>query len=194
MSATTAQETGMAGVLGALDPSTLGVRVRSATPLYSEIYDFLVDEARMLDHNLVDDWYELLTEDLVYRMPVRRTVHSKQGLGFDPEMAHFDDNHATMTVRIKRYHSLSNFAEDPPSRVRRFITNVAVHELDKPEEFAVTSYLMALRSRWDSASFDVISAERNDVLRRDGDSFKIASRIIYPDQSVLGTPNLAIFL
>jgi 3-phenylpropionate/cinnamic acid dioxygenase small subunit len=194
MSATTAQATGMAGVLGALDPSALGARVHSGTPLHSELLDFLIDEARLLDHNLLDDWYELLADDLTYRMPVRRSVYSKQGLGFDPTMAHFDDDHATMTVRIKRFHSLSNYAEDPPSRVRRFVSNVTVHELEAPDEYAVGSYLLLLRSRWDASTFDVIPAERQDVLRRDGASFKIASRIIYPDQSVLGTPNLAVFL
>jgi 3-phenylpropionate/cinnamic acid dioxygenase small subunit len=194
MSATTAQTTGMDGVLGALDPSALGARVHSGTPLHSELLDFLIDEARLLDHNRVDDWYELLADDLTYRMPVRRSVYSKQGLGFDPTMAHFDDDHASMTVRIKRFHSLSNYAEDPPSRVRRIVTNVTVHELDAPDEYAVGSYLLLLRSRWDSSTFDIIPAERQDVVRRDGASFKIASRIIYPDQSVLGTPNLAIFL
>jgi 3-phenylpropionate/cinnamic acid dioxygenase small subunit len=184
----------MQDVLGALDPAQLGARVRSGTPLHSEILDFLIDEAQLLDHNRVDDWYDLLADDLTYRMPVRRSVYSKQGLGFDPTMAHFDDDHETMTVRIKRFHSLSNYSEDPPSRVRRFVSNVTVHELQSPDEYAVGSYLLLLRSRWDASSFDVIPAERRDVLRRDGESFKIVSRIIYPDQSVLGTPNLAVFL
>jgi 3-phenylpropionate/cinnamic acid dioxygenase small subunit len=184
----------MDGVLGALATAGLGPRVRFGDPVYNEIVDFLIDEALLLDHNQTDDWYELLTEDLVYRMPVRRTLYRDQGLGFDPVMAHFDDDHATMTVRIKRLHSLSAYSEDPPSRVRRLISNVRVHELETEGEYAVGSYVLALRSRWDKSVFDLIPAERDDVLRRDGSSFKIARRIIYPDQSVLGTPNLAIFL
>lgn len=194
MSATTAKNTDMAGVSGAVDPAALGARVSSGDPLYAEIVDFLIDEALLLDHNRNDEWYELLAEDLVYRMPVRRTVHRSQGLGFDSTMGHFDDDHASMTVRIKRLHSLSAYSEDPPSRVRRFVSNVRVHESDAPGEHAVTSYLLALRSRWDNSDYDVISAQRDDTLRRDGASFKIARRIMYPDQSVLGTPNLAIFL
>jgi 3-phenylpropionate/cinnamic acid dioxygenase small subunit len=194
MSAATANKTDMSGVLGALDPSLLGARIRSGTPVYNEINDFLIDEALMLDHNRTDDWYELLAEDLIYRMPVRRTVYREQGLGFDPTMAHFDDDYSTMTVRIKRLHSLSAYSEDPPSRVRRLVSNVRVHELEAKDEFAVTSYLLALRSRWDRTEFDFIPVQRDDVLRRNGDSFKIARRIMYADQSVLGTPNLAIFL
>jgi 3-phenylpropionate/cinnamic acid dioxygenase small subunit len=194
MSAVTAKKTDMESVLGALDPSLLGGRIHSNDPVHAEIYDFLVDEAILLDHNRTDDWYELLAEDLIYRMPVRRTVHRDQGLGFDPVMAHFDDDHASMTVRIKRLHSLSAYSEDPPSRVRRFVSNVRVHELDAPGEYAVTSYVLALRSRWDKSEFDFIPCQRDDVLRRHGASFKIARRIMYADQSVLGTPNLAIFL
>jgi 3-phenylpropionate/cinnamic acid dioxygenase small subunit len=194
MSATTAKRTDMSGVLGALDPSALRGRVRSGSDVYNEIVDFLYDEALLLDHNQTDDWFELLAEDLVYRMPVRRTVHRDQGLGFDPVMAHFDDDYSTMTVRIKRLHSLSAFSEDPPSRVRRLVSNVRVHETDTDGEFAVGSYVLALRSRWDQPVFDLIPVERDDLLRRHGDSFKIARRIMYPDQSVLGTPNLAIFL
>jgi 3-phenylpropionate/cinnamic acid dioxygenase small subunit len=184
----------MDGVLGALGTETHGSRVGFGDPVYNEIMDFLIDEAILLDHNRTDEWFELLAEDLVYRMPVRRTVYRDQGLGFDPIMAHFDDDYATMTVRIKRLHSLSAYSEDPPSRVRRFVSNVRVHETDTAGEYAVTSYLLALRSRWDRTEFDLIPVERDDVLRRDGSSFKIARRIMYPDQSVLGTPNLAIFL
>jgi 3-phenylpropionate/cinnamic acid dioxygenase small subunit len=185
----------MEAVLGAVDPSLLGPRVRSGTPVHSEIVDFLIDEALLLDHNRVDEWYELLAEDLIYRLPVRRTAHRAQGLGFDPAMAHFDDNYETMTIRIKRLRSVAVYSEDPPSRVRRFVSNVRVFELlDARDEFFVSSYELALRSRWDSAAFDLISVQRDDVLRRHADGFKIARRIMYPDQSVLGTPNLGIFL
>jgi len=194
VSATTAKKTDMSGVLGALDPSMLGPRIHSNDAVYAEICDFLIDEAILLDHNRTDDWYELLAEDLIYRMPVRRTVYRDQGLGFDPTMAHFDDDYATMTVRIKRLHSLSAYSEDPPSRVRRFVSNVRVNNLEAEGEYAVTSYILALRSRWDRSEFDLIPAQRDDVLRRHEGSFKIARRIMYPDQSVLGTPNLAIFL
>jgi len=41
---------------------------------------------------------------------------------------------------------------------------------------------------------DVISGERNDLLRVDGEGFKLVRREVILDQAVLGTPNLAIFL
>lgn len=183
----------MAGVLGALGPALAGPRVKSGDPAYHDVVDFLIDEALLLDHNQIDEWYELLAEDLVYRMPVRRTVYRDQGLGFDPVMGHFDETYESMTSRIKRLRSASAWAEDPPSRMRRFVSNVRVAAMEPPGEFAVTSYVLALRSVWAKSEFDIVSMERHDVLRRDEASFKIARRIIYCDQSALETPNLSVF-
>jgi 3-phenylpropionate/cinnamic acid dioxygenase small subunit len=88
----------------------------------------------------------------------------------------------------------SAWAEDPPSRTRRLVTNVRVSRTAKPNELSVTSYLLVTRSRFNFSEYDLISAERRDLLREDGESFKLARREIIVDQAVLGTPNLAIFL
>ena len=88
----------------------------------------------------------------------------------------------------------SAWAEDPPSRTRRLVTNVLVEETDKPQEYSVRSYLLVTRSRFNFDEYDLISAERRDILRADGEGFKLAKREILLDQAVLGTPNLAIFL
>jgi 3-phenylpropionate/cinnamic acid dioxygenase small subunit len=156
--------------------------------------DFLIDEARLLDHNRFDDWFELLDEDLLYRMPVRRTMLRAQGEGYDPVMAHFEDDYNSIKARVARLHSESAWSEDPASRVRRVISNVIVHETTDPNEYAVGSYTLALRSRWDEIPFDLIPVERDDLIRRTDSGFKIARRLMYITQSLLGTPNLGIFI
>ena len=89
----------------------------------------------------------------------------------------------------------SAWAEDPPSRTRRLITNVLVQQGASENEYAVTSYLMMTRSRFSDEHVDVISCERRDVIRReDSGELKLARREALLDQSVLGTPNLAVFL
>ncbi len=74
------------------------------------------------------------------------------------------------------------------------VSNVQVFATDRPDEFAVVSYLLLTRSRFDFPDMDVISGERNDLLRVDGEGFKLVRREVILDQAVLGTPNLAIFL
>jgi len=193
MSRSRTQRTEMDGVLGALGPARTWPRVGSGDPAYHDIADFLVDEALLLDHNQIEEWQAFLAEDLVYRMPVRRTVYRDQGPGFDPVMGHFDEDYETMTARIRRLRSNAAWAEDPPSRVRRFVSNITAAAMEPPGEFAVTSYVLALRSQWTKSEFDIVSMERHDVLRRNETSFKIARRIIYLDQSTLDTSTISVF-
>lgn len=163
-------------------------------PVHNEVMDFLVEEAYLLDGDELEAWEELLAEDLTYTMPTRQTMMRRDGRGFDPRMGHYDDTRATIRMRINRVlHTESAYAEDPPSRVRRLVTNVRVHEGLVEDELAVTSSLLLLRSRWDLSEYDLVSALRDDVLRRTPDGLKLARRRILMDQSSLGTPNLAVF-
>jgi len=79
-------------------------------------------------------------------------------------------------------------------RIRRFVSNIAVGESEKPDELEVLSYVMIARNRFESETYQFLTAERRDRLRRSGESFSIARREIIIDLSVLGTPNIAFFV
>jgi 3-phenylpropionate/cinnamic acid dioxygenase small subunit len=178
-------------------PPALGAHIGFGSPVFCQVMDFLTEEARRLDENLLEEWTQLLADDLRYTMPVRRTV-LRGGETVDPQMLHFDDDLDSVKLRVWRVaRSEYGYAENPASRVRRYITNVSVHETDTPEELAVRSYELVLRSRWDASDYDFISGHRDDVLRRDESGvfgFKLAARIIITDQVTIGTPNIAIML
>jgi 3-phenylpropionate/cinnamic acid dioxygenase small subunit len=106
----------------------------------------------------------------------------------------YHDDYRSIMGRILRLSGKSAWAEDPPSRTRRLVTNVFVEETDKSDEFVVTSYLLLTRSRFKDHHVDIISGERRDVLRLGEAGFKLARREVIIDQAVLGTPNLAVFL
>jgi 3-phenylpropionate/cinnamic acid dioxygenase small subunit len=109
----------------------LGTRRRLGSDAWCDVADWLVQEARLLDQNRVVEWGELLAPELVYRMPVRRNVRRDRGSGFDPRMMHFDDNHATTQLRIRRLlESDGAYAEDPPSRRRRVVADITVFDTD----------------------------------------------------------------
>lgn len=171
-------------------------RVPIGSATYNEIVEYLYDEATMLDEIRLLDWSATLATDLVYGAPLRQTRSLAQhAASVVRTMQHFHDDYRSMMGRIMRLTGTkSAWAEDPPSRTRRLVTNVMVSATDKPDEFAVVSYLLITRSRFNFDEFDLISGERRDVLRRSGDTFKLARREILLDQAVLGTPNLAIFL
>jgi 3-phenylpropionate/cinnamic acid dioxygenase small subunit len=162
--------------------------------LYVQVQQFYYHEAQLLDTYQFSAWLALLDNELSYRMPVRVTRRRAEGLGFDANMAHFDDDRASMGQRVTRLEdSTSAWAEDPPSRCRRFVTNLRIQRIEE-DRLTCSTYLLVLRSRWDDPDYEFISAERSDELRITDDGFRISKREIHVDQANLGTVNLAVFL
>src|SRR3546814_16065750 len=67
----------------------------------------------------------------------------------DRTMFHFEDDYHSMMGRIGRLGTKSAWAEDPPSRTRRFVTNIRVAPAAKEGEYEVTSYILLARSRYE---------------------------------------------
>jgi PAH dioxygenase small subunit len=160
--------------------------------LYGEIVEFLYREAELLDSNRFGDWLGLLAEDIHYVMPVRTTQFRAKGEGFQ-DVAFFEENFVSLRTRVKRLETEFAWAETPPSRTRHFITNILAESGDKTGEFQVRSSFMIARTRSDQG-YQLFTGQRQDVLRRsDAGDFRIASRRILIDQTVLSGSNLSIF-
>jgi 3-phenylpropionate/cinnamic acid dioxygenase small subunit len=78
--------------------------------------------------------------------------------------------------------------------VRRFVTNVLIDPTSTAEEIRVTSYLLVARARLEDIQSHYMSAERQDVLRDEGDGYRLLDRLILLDHTIVPTPNLGIFL
>jgi|UniRef100_B0T5N7 3-phenylpropionate/cinnamic acid dioxygenase small subunit len=171
-------------------------RVPVGSPAYNQIAEFLYEEAWLLDEIRLADWVARLDEDLRYTCPVRQTRPLRENAAsIVRTVMHFDETYASIRGRVGRItDTRSAWAEDPPSRTRRLITNILAEATDNPDEFEVKSYLLCSRSRFEETNLLFLSCVRHDLLRRHGASFKLARREIIVDQTVLGFPNLAIFL
>lgn len=159
-----------------------------------EAHQFLVDEAYLLDAQRYETWLDTLTDDVRYVMPVR--VTTARGAGFDtsPGMAHFDEDKYSLSQRVARMGTEHAWAEDPPSRLRHFITNVRTSVCDDSSHLFVESAELLFRSRGDVNENALMSCGREDVLRWCDDRWKLARRTIIADESVLRMQNLAVFL
>jgi 3-phenylpropionate/cinnamic acid dioxygenase small subunit len=62
------------------------------------------------------------------------------------------------------------------------------------DEYQVRSYFLFMRSRGSDTNTEQMSGEREDIIRKVDGEWKIASRTIYVDQSVLGVMNISMFL
>jgi 3-phenylpropionate/cinnamic acid dioxygenase small subunit len=172
-----------------------GRRLRATEPAYMELLGFLWEEAAVLDRDDLTAWMELLDQDLVYTMPVRVTKVRGDGSEFGSDMMHFDEDRSSLAFRIKRFQETQAWSEDPPSRVRRFVTGVIAYESGRSGDYDVSSSLLLVRTQDDDFRVDLVTAERRDVVRvRNDGSSTLVRRQILVDQSTVGTPNLAIFL
>ncbi len=169
-------------------------RVLLGSEVYNRLLETLYDEAAVLDERRFDDWIAMLAQDLVYQAPIRLT---RTGPNRDRDvmrtMFHFDDDHTSILMRAGRLQK-SAWAEDPPSRCRRFITNVRIGECEAAGEYEIVSYLYLERSRGDNPETEHMTAERRDVWRDVDGAYKLARREIIVDQSVLNMSNFAVFL
>jgi 3-phenylpropionate/cinnamic acid dioxygenase small subunit len=163
-------------------------------PRHQEAHRWLVEEAWLLDAQAYEAWLETLTDDVHYIMPAR--VTTALGTGFDtvPGMAHFDEDKYSLSRRVARFLTEHAWTEDPPSRLRHHLSNVRTFAADDPDHLVVDSATLVFRSRGDVLPGSLVSAGREDLLRRTDAGWKLARRTILVDESVLRTQNLAIFL
>lgn len=184
--------------LGGHAPTTqrAGRSLPFSDPRHLEAHHWQVEEAYLLDAQRYEDWLALLAEDIHYLMPVRVTTALAAGYDSAPKMAHFDENKYSLSRRVARFLTEHAWTEDPPSRLRHYVTNVRTFATEKPDELIVDSAVLLYRSRGDVRPPAILSAGREDLLRRkpDGTGWLLARRTILVDDSVLHTQNLAVFL
>jgi 3-phenylpropionate/cinnamic acid dioxygenase small subunit len=155
---------------------------------------WLVDEAWLLDLQAYDEWLDLLTEDVHYLMPVRVTTALGAGYDTSPGMAHFDEDKYSLSRRVARFATEHAWTEDPPSRLRHHLSNVRTFATEDDDHLVVESATLLFRSRGDVREGALVSAGREDLLRRTPAGWKLARRTILVDDSVIRMQNLAIFL
>lgn len=88
----------------------------------AEAEDFLYHEAALLDAWKLDEWLALFTEDAVYRVP------SNDRPDGDSRSTLFTiaDDINRLRARVHRLQDPNAYAESPPSRTRRMVSNVRV--------------------------------------------------------------------
>ena len=183
-------------VLGAHAPRAQ--RTGQSLPFNDELHlpahRWLVDEAYLLDAQDYDEWLARIADDVHYLMPVRVTTALGAGYSTSPGMAHLDENKYSLSRRVARFATEHAWTEDPPSRLRHYVTNVRTFRTEKADEIIAESAVLLFRSRGDVGEAATVSAGREDLLRRTGTGWELARRTIMLDESVIRMQNLAIFL
>jgi 3-phenylpropionate/cinnamic acid dioxygenase small subunit len=169
--------------------------MNSDVTLQYEIEQALYREAMLLDEHRYDEWLEVLTHDVTYWMPIRNTRAPKDAANeFTKrgDAAFFDEDRKMLEARVYKANTGFAWAEDPLSRTRHIVSNVRILEKHSDAEVTVGCNFILFRSRLD-VDEDLWVGRRIDRLRNEAGQWKIASREIYLDQTVLKSKNLSTF-
>jgi p-cumate 2,3-dioxygenase beta subunit len=133
------------------------------------IEDFLYEEAALLDEWRLDEWLELLTEDAIYEVP---STDSPDG---DPQhtLSLIADDKARIRSRVAQLLGKTAWAENPPSRTRRMISNVRIRRVEG-DAIEVTANFVVYRLRFEQMDTYVGRYEYT-LVQRDG-RLKIRAR------------------
>ncbi|MGO4889408.1 aromatic-ring-hydroxylating dioxygenase subunit beta [Anaerobacillus sp. MEB173] len=159
-----------------------------------EFEQWLYQEAKLLDDIDFDAWFNLMHPNLKYQMPVRINKEGIERPDYSTDMFAFDDDIELLKIRVDRLKTNYAWAELPPSRTRRFVSNVCLEEFIPKEKAVVNSYLLIYRSRSTDIHHDLISGERRDEFIYEDGQWKLAKRVFIVDQTTINTRNLAIFV
>lgn len=156
--------------------------------------EWLYHEAKLLDEIDFDQWYDLLHPTISYQMPVRVNKEGMERPDYTTEMFAFEEDYQTLKMRVERLKSDYAWAEIPPSRTRRFVSNVRMMEYEENQRASVQSYLLIYRNRLNDIHHDLISGERSDEFLYHDGAWKLSKRTFIVDQTTIDTRNLAIFV
>jgi 3-phenylpropionate/cinnamic acid dioxygenase small subunit len=136
--------------------------------LLKDVEQFIYREARLQDELSYDEWEALWTDDAIYWVPAN-------GDDIDPttQMSILFDNRSRISTRIKQLHTGKRHSQNPPSRLRRLISNVELLGSDDEDILAGANFLI-----YESRERGVtLWAGRSEYrLRRTDDGWRMAGK------------------
>jgi 3-phenylpropionate/cinnamic acid dioxygenase small subunit len=163
--------------------------------LRHEIEQFFILEADLLDTRQFNAWLDLLADDIRYWMPLASNrkhddwdaEYTKEG----QDLNWFDEGKFELEQRVRQIETGLHWAEEPISRTTHMFSNLQVTQ-GSDGMIDTRCRFLVYRNRTETET-DFFVGKRHDRLRRTKDSFQIAGRKIFLDQSVLLAKNLTIF-
>jgi p-cumate 2,3-dioxygenase beta subunit len=147
-------------------------------PIRTEVEDLLYKEAALLDEWRLDEWLEMLTEDVIYQIP---PTDVPEGDSRNTLFIIADDA-VRIRSRVKQLLSKAAWAENPHSRTRRLITNVRVLGIEADNILATANFSVH-RMRYESV--DTYIGRYEYKLIRMGQLLKIRERRAILDNEAL---------
>ncbi len=176
--------------------------------IISRVEQFYFREARLLDERRYQQWFELVDQDIEYSMPGRfvpepdpREQGEESFVAVDRELDRAEagagspirlDRYMDMLIRASRPFNARAWAESPPPRTRRMVSNV---EVETGAEDGIWRAFSNFFMFYSLAGTDnhLYTGGRRDILREDPEgAFRIMKREVITDWDVVTVPTLAL--
>ncbi|MFP3203153.1 MAG: aromatic-ring-hydroxylating dioxygenase subunit beta [Sulfolobus sp.] len=148
-----------------------------------EIIEFLYNEIELLEEQKIDEWINLLDENVQYIAYYRLTMKRNEEQ-ITNKMTYFNDDFKSLQLRAKKFGTQYVWSEDPPSRFRYFITRLRIDNTRDQNIVRVKSVILLYITKYDYENIFVISYERTDNLIKKNNEWKILRREIVIDHSL----------
>ena len=162
----------------------------NTTTLRLEFEDLLYHEAWLLDHDRLEEWLTLCADQIHYWAPIRtNTPRGSEDWSRPLQLMHFDEDKASLTMRVQRIRTGAAHADEPPARVRHLVSNVRIVETHD-ETANITSNFIVFKSRRGREEVLFVGC-REDSWRRIDGAWKLEERLIVLDHDVI--ENVTVF-
>lgn len=152
------------------------------------VADLLTTEAALLDAGAARRWLDLLTDDVLYWIPLRwdaRTPVEQLNLVYD--------DRRLLTDRVYRIETGDAHSQDPPSRVTRAVTNFRCRPSEElPDHWTAHSVFVLTETRHDSVMH--YTGRYSHLLRETEEGLRIARKRVDLTTSDHVLPNLTFLL
>lgn len=166
-----------------------------APEVYHEICQHYYAEARLLQSHQYREWLaQMVSKDIHLWMPVYevRLSRDRRPEPTPDDAAIYNDRFDELQQRVERLYTGQVWMEDPPSRIRYFITNIEAF-VGEGDTYETHCNILVQRHR---RQLEVTqhALGREDVLRREDGQLKVVKRKLILDARVVQDKNLYFFV
>lgn len=152
--------------------------------------DFLHLEARLADEGRYAEWLALWTDDAVYWVPATTDPAADP----DKHLSHIYDNRARLDTRIKLLQTGHRWSQEPPSLMRRLISNIEIERADDGELVVGSNFMLAELSVQAEHEMHWWVGRTTHHLRRVGGELKMSRKKVVLINAAEPLPNLSFLI
>ena len=154
------------------------------------VADFLHREARLADEARYAEWHALWTDDAVYWVPATTDPAADP----DKHLSHIYDNRARLDTRVKLLQTGHRYSQEPPSLMRRLISNIEIERADDGELVVGSNFILAELSVQADHEMHWWVGRTTHRLRRVGGELKICHKKVVLVNAAEPLPNLSFLI